>query len=196
MRSVGSVGDIVLEASTRRDFIAELGSQPGGDRIRDCIQCGTCSGSCPVSYFMDNPPRKLLAMIRAGMRDEVLGSQSLWCCTSCYACTIRCPAQIGITDIMYALKRLAMAEGKTSAAAKATALATCFGRVVDRRGRNFEPELLVRYWLRTSPLSLVRKGPLGLRLLTRGRLPLRGERIRAVAQLRTIVAKATEIGGP
>ena len=84
--------DIVLERSVRRDFVDELLSVPGGDRVHDCIQCGTC-GSCPVSYFMDNPPRKLLAMIRAGMREEVLASNTMWLCTSCYACTVQCPGR-------------------------------------------------------------------------------------------------------
>ena len=63
-------GDIVLESGTRHDFIEEIHEVPGGERIKDCIQCGTCSGSCPASYFMDNPPRKLFAMLRAGMRDR------------------------------------------------------------------------------------------------------------------------------
>ena len=85
--------DIVLESGTRHDFIDELLTVPGGERLKDCIQCGTCSGSCPVSYYMDNPPRKLFAMIRAGMRDQVLGSDSLWLCTSCYTCTLRCPRE-------------------------------------------------------------------------------------------------------
>ena len=100
--------DIVLESGTRRDFLDELLSVPGGEHLRECIQCGTCSGSCPVSYFMDNPPRKLFAMARAGLRDSVLASESLWLCTSCYMCTLRCPKQIAVTDIIYALKRLAM----------------------------------------------------------------------------------------
>jgi len=62
-----AASDIVLESGTRRDFIGELLTVPGGEGLQDCIQCGTCSGSCPVSYFMDNPPRKLFALARAGL---------------------------------------------------------------------------------------------------------------------------------
>jgi heterodisulfide reductase subunit C len=187
--------EIVFEASTRRDFIEELHAVPGGERIRDCIQCGTCSGSCPVSYFMDNPPRKLIAMIRAGMRDEVLQSESLWLCTSCYSCTQRCPRGIACTDIMYALKRLAMAEGKAHGSAKATALASSFAEVIEKRGRNHEPALLVRFYMKADPWAMMRKAPLGMRLMSRGRMPLAGEKIKEIDQIRAIIAKTEEIGG-
>ena len=187
--------DIVLEAGARHDFVDELLGVPGGERVRDCIQCGTCSGSCPVSYFMDNTPRKLLAMIRAGMRDQVLESNSLWLCTSCYMCTLRCPRQIAVTDIIYALKRTAIREGRTAGAAKAAALASSFIDVVDRRGRNYEPELLTRYYLKTNPAAMFGKTGLGLRLFMRGRFPLSGERIKGIDQIRAIIAKANELGG-
>jgi heterodisulfide reductase subunit C len=187
--------DIVLEGGTRHDFIDELLRVPGGERLKECIQCGTCSGSCPVAYYMDNPPRKLFAMVRAGLRDRVLSSNSLWLCTSCYTCSLRCPKEIAVTDIVYALKRIAMREKKVSGAMRAAALASSFVRVVDRRGRNFEPELLARYYLRTNPIAMLRQIPLGLRLLLRGRMPLRGERIKGREQIRTLIAKSRELGG-
>ena len=188
-------GDIVLEASTRRDFVDELHAVPGGEKVRDCIQCGTCSGSCPVSYFMDNPPRKLLAMLRAGLREQVLESTSIWLCTSCYMCTLRCPRQIAVTDIMYGLKRIAIAEGKTANAKKAATLARSFAQVVNERGRNFEPELLIRYYLKADPMAMMEQAPLGLKLLRRGRMPLRGEKIRGLDQIHSIVAKTQDMGG-
>ncbi len=188
-------GEIILEAGTSHDFIDELLHVPGGDRVRECIQCGICSGSCPVGYFMDNPPRKLFAMIRAGLRDEVLHSDSLWLCTSCYMCTLRCPKQIEVTDIIYGLKRIAMREGKASGAERAVALANSFVRVVDRRGRSFEPELLIRYYMSVDPIGLLKKAVLGLKLFLRGRMPIRGEKIRDLDQLRTIIARSDEIGG-
>ncbi|HEY3356994.1 MAG TPA: 4Fe-4S dicluster domain-containing protein [Polyangia bacterium] len=189
--------DIVLEASTKRDFIDELLTVPGGDRLRDCIQCGTCSGSCPVSYAMDHPPRKLFAMIRAGMREDVLSSESLWLCTSCYSCTERCPKGIGCTDIMYALKRIAMSEGKAQGAAKAMAFATSFTGIVAKNGRNNESSLLMRFYMKVNPFAMMRKAPLGMQLMSRGRMPLGGEKIKDkdIEQLRAIIAKTEEMGG-
>ena len=88
-----------------------------------------------------------------------------------------------------------MRERKVSGATRAAALADSFVHVVDRRGRNFEPELLVRYYARTNPLGLLGKARLGLRLLRRGRMPMRGARIKGRAQIRNLIAASHEIGG-
>ncbi len=79
-------------------FVDEIYALPGGEGVRLCIQCGTCSGSCPNASKMDHTPRELIAMARAGMRKEVLSSNSMWLCLSCYLCTVRCPRGIESTD--------------------------------------------------------------------------------------------------
>jgi heterodisulfide reductase subunit C len=58
-------------------FLDEVAATPGGSKIRSCIQCGMCTGTCPAANEMEYPPRKTIAMIRAGMRDEVLSSNSM-----------------------------------------------------------------------------------------------------------------------
>jgi quinone-modifying oxidoreductase subunit QmoC len=72
-----------------------------------------CSGSCPLGPHWDHPPQELFMMIRAGKRDEVLQSTSMWMCTSCYNCIVRCPRELPITHIMHGLahyaKRLGIA---------------------------------------------------------------------------------------
>ena len=94
--------DVVLERDMSLDFIDEMKAIPGGEQIVDCIQCGTCSGSCPTGFLMKHSPRKLIAMTRAGMKKEVLESPDIWLCTSCYSCYVRCPRNIKVTDLMYA----------------------------------------------------------------------------------------------
>jgi len=96
-------------------LVEEISNIPGGERIRLCIQCGTCSASCPNANKMDHTPRKLIAMARAGMREEVLSSNSMWLCASCYLCTVRCPREIKITDIMHALECISVRENVSSA---------------------------------------------------------------------------------
>src|SRR5512136_294053 len=91
------------EAELRAAFWEQVGSFPEGFKIKRCLQCGTCTGTCPVSYAMDLTPRQVVAMFRAGHIEEI------WLCASCYSCTVRCPAEIRVTDTMYALKRIAMA---------------------------------------------------------------------------------------
>ena len=54
---------------------------------------------------MDYTPRQIIAMINLGMKEQVLESNTFWYCASCYHCTVRCPQDINITELMYALKR-------------------------------------------------------------------------------------------
>ena len=89
-------------------FLEDVYGIPGGEKIKQCQQCGTCSGSCPTAYLMDYGPREVIAAFRAGILDRVVKSNTIWLCTSCYSCTVRCPAGIKVTDIMYELKRLAI----------------------------------------------------------------------------------------
>ena len=94
---------------TRASFLDEvIEGTPGGERIVHCLQCGSCGGSCPNGADMQYTPRTLFAMINANQRTEVLTSNTMWCCVSCYFCTTRCPQDIPITDLMYCLKRLAI----------------------------------------------------------------------------------------
>lgn len=185
---------VLVEQGMDPEFMDQVHGIPGGGAIKRCIQCGTCAGTCPVGWAMEHSPRQIVAMIRAGMRDEVLSSSTIWTCASCYACTVRCPQEIKITDVMYILKRLAMRhDGKQSR--PAAALSRIFVDIVNRRGRNSEVALMLRFMLATRPLSLLRYGGIGWRLTTRGRLPLTGERIRGLEGLRRIIARAQEIGG-
>jgi heterodisulfide reductase subunit C len=80
----------------------------GVSRLEMCIQCGTCGGSCPAAKDMDHTPRMLFAMLRAGMREEVLRSNTQWICVSCYHCVVRCPQEVHIADVMYTLKGMAI----------------------------------------------------------------------------------------
>jgi len=83
---------------------------PADSRLEACIQCGTCGGSCPSYADMDHTPRQIFALVRAGARDKVLDSNTPWMCVSCYLCAVRCPQQIHIPDVMYALKAKATQE--------------------------------------------------------------------------------------
>jgi heterodisulfide reductase subunit C len=183
-------GSALSQGSIDRGFLSRVAKTPGGERVADCIQCGTCSGSCPTAHLMDYTPRRLFAMINAGLREAVLDSNTFWYCTSCYTCTVRCPRQIKITDVMYALKRMARQESRSPRGAAARAFYTSFVGIVERDGRSFEPELMTRFMLRTNPLKLARQSTLGLKLLKRGRFPVRRTRIEGLKQLRAIIKQA------
>ena len=171
----------------------------GGDpHLAMCIQCGTCGGSCPSGADMEHTPRRLFAMIEAGKREEVLRSNTPWYCVSCYYCMVRCPQEVHITDIMYTLKRLAVAEGyyRESSAADAADFSATFMAMVENYGRSFELGLAARYHLRHRPLSAMKMASgMGLDMFRKGRMDLIPRRIRQIGQLKAILAKAKELGG-
>ena len=78
-------------------FKESLFGIPDGERIQSCLQCACCSGACPFGFAMDFPPGRMIAWMRAGILDEMLQSDSVWMCVSCYACTEVCPKDIPIT---------------------------------------------------------------------------------------------------
>lgn len=179
-------------------FLEEvIATTPGDSRLETCIQCGTCGGSCPSGPDMDHTPRTIFAMVEAGMRDQVLRSNSPWYCVSCYYCMVRCPQEVHITDIMYTLKRMAVKEGmyKESSAADAPEFSETFIGNVENYGRSFELGLATRFHLSHHPLDMPKMAPMALDMLRRGRIDLTPNRIKQIDQLKAILAKAKELGG-
>ncbi len=165
---------------------------PDKEKLLTCIQCGTCTASCPTAYAMEYTPRQLWRLIQVGLRDEVLQSDTFWLCTTCYSCTIRCPRGISVTETMATLKRLSVAEGVEKKDRSARFYET-FMDVVRDTGRMHETLLMLRWLLRTNPLQAFSFAPLGLALLRRGKMPLRPISIKGVDQIRAMYAKVREM---
>jgi heterodisulfide reductase subunit C len=132
---------------------------------------------------MDYTPRRIVAMSRAGFKCEVLSSHTTWLCASCYACTVECPKQIKITDIMYAIKRLAIREGVYPKHFPVPVLAREFFRAVKKDGRQSEGFLLVNFYLRSNPLGMFKQAFLGARLFLQGRISLKKDGIKRKDEL-------------
>jgi len=171
-------------------FLAEVASIPGGEGAYQCIQCGTCSGSCPNANEMQYSPRKIIAMVRAGMRKEVLSSDTPWYCASCYLCTERCPRGVPVTELMYGLKQLAYRSGFRYGPTAEPIMNRTFVNLINHNGRVHEVSLMSRYYLQSKPLAVLKMAPIGLKMFLRGRMPLRPRAIKGKEQLNTIIVKA------
>jgi heterodisulfide reductase subunit C len=182
------------ERELRDAFWEQVDSFPDGHRIKKCLQCGTCTGTCPVSYAMDMTPRQMVALFRAGMIEEVLQSKAIWLCASCYSCTVRCPAGIHVTDTLYALKRMAMQEGRLTRHFPAHLLSRTFIKNIYKYGRNYELGLGIKYLAHSSIRRLIGTTGYGLALIRRGRLGLLPRRIKRINQVRAIIRKANQFG--
>ena len=166
-----------ISPELQRVFVEEVFAIPGGEKIKTCIQCGTCSASCPTAYAMDYTPRQIICFFRAGLLDRVLRSNTVWMCASCYNCHVRCPAGIKLTDVMYELKRLGIKYGIYPEGEKAPALSTSFEDVVERYGRNFETQMMAKYSMRAGPMNGIKMLPLAIRMFRRGRVKLSAQEI-------------------
>jgi len=173
-------------------FLNDVYGIPSGDKIKECIQCGTCSASCPTSYAMDYTPREIIAAFRAGLLERVLKSNTIWLCSSCYSCTVRCPSGIKLTDIMYELKRLAIEFGLTPKDAKAPVVAKLFADIVNKNGRIAEVPLVTRFMLKTNPFGAFEMIPRAAKLFVRGRMPITSSKIKGTTELEKCSGAMTE----
>jgi len=98
-------------------FKFDVAAQPGGENIKLCFACGTCTATCPVAEIDDEfDPRKIIRQVLLGMRREVLSSSVIWRCVQCYACSAKCPQNVKFRDVMRALRDMAAKEGYVDAA--------------------------------------------------------------------------------
>jgi len=180
-------------ADASLDFLADVSARTAGvSRLEMCIQCGTCGGSCPSADAMDHTPRMLFAMIRAGMKDQALKSNTPWMCVSCYHCVVRCPQGVHIADVMYALKCMAE-QSRTYRDANAPHFAGVFVDQVEHYGRSWEMGLTARHYIRHFIPRLPRMTPMAMGLFRRGRIGIMPHRIEATGQLHAILDRAKEL---
>jgi heterodisulfide reductase subunit C len=94
------------------DFNAEVLVEPGGNFLNRCFSCGACSGICPVSQAIPEfDPRKIIHMIRMGLKEKLLSSNLLWYCSGCRSCVFVCPQDVQFAEIMKALWGMALKQG-------------------------------------------------------------------------------------
>ncbi len=173
-------------AMDRIDFIRE--------KIRACMQCGTCSGSCASCFAMDYTPRQMWRMVQLGLTDELFNSKTFSLCSSCYYCTLRCPRGLPLTETIHALKQLAVAKGVSEK--KGTRFYRTFLDTVRRYGRVREMELMARYFLSMkNPILPFSFTPLGMKLMIKGKVSPEMPKLFGPGKLDAIYRKVEELEG-
>lgn len=103
---------ILTEDNLDDNFKYEILKEPGGENFLKCIQCGTCTASCPVKEIdSEYNCRRIIRFATLGAKEQVLNSKFVWMCSTCYSCYERCPWDVKITDLMTAFKNLAVKYG-------------------------------------------------------------------------------------
>jgi quinone-modifying oxidoreductase, subunit QmoC len=175
-------------------FMDEVAALPACDKINECIQCGVCSGSCSTATHWEYPPRKVIAMVRSGMKDELLKSNSIWFCVSCYLCTARCPRDIKPANIVHGLESIALKEGYKPPTTTTTMYKTFAGSIMDY-GRIYEFGFMFKYFLKTNPFAALKMLPMAIGLFTHGRMPLTAKKVKGKKDLNIIIDKLSAGGG-
>ena len=93
-------------------FREQIKSMPNSEELSACFACSTCTAACPIANIWQYKPHQLIRMIILGMKEEVLSSNEIWLCLTCYQCQERCPQKVRVTDIFFDCKNLAAEEGK------------------------------------------------------------------------------------
>jgi len=186
----------------RNSFLKEVEANvEEGDWVKMCMQCGVCSGSCPLGDAWDHPPQELFMMIRAGKRDEVLQSTSMWMCTSCYNCIVRCPRELPITHIMHGLAHYATRLGIEPKNQPTRQFAQLFWDNLAKNGRVNELWLGVNLYFMNGFVEGIKvalgMAGIGLGMLKTGRLSLKelvgGHTVKDKKGFKAMIKKAQEL---
>ncbi len=126
----------------------QVASRPGGEGLLVCFACGVCTAGCPVSEVEERfNPRRIIHQVLMGNREDVLRSKEIWMCIGCYTCTAHCPQDVEFTNLLKALRIMAVEEGYVDKR---------WLRIVDeidRRTQSLRRDLVEYLWDRGTPPS-------------------------------------------
>jgi len=179
-----------LDRATGTGFAGEIGRRARTD-VSACYACGKCSAGCPLADEMDLQPHQLVHLINLGFEDQVLSSKTIWLCASCVTCTVRCPHDVDLAQVMDVLREMCLARGIKPAEPAIRAFNRSFLGVLRWGGRLHEFSMTATYKLLSRDLFGDLK--LGAALLRRGKLKLVPSRVRAHREIRAIIDRVREL---
>ena len=97
-------------------FADQVRAIPGGEHLDVCFACGTCVSKCMIQQKAepDYNPRKLIRQVLMGMQEEAFSNPTTWLCSGCDLCYPACPQEIHISEVIGAVKSLAIEAGYNS----------------------------------------------------------------------------------
>ena len=110
MKNLEIQREVIKSRKIQPKFLEEV-IKAGGEKILLCIQCGTCTGSCPSGRRTAYRTRQVIRRALLGLEDDVLPSEDIWLCSTCYTCQERCPRGIDVTNVILVLRNLAVHAG-------------------------------------------------------------------------------------
>ncbi|MFO7677883.1 MAG: 4Fe-4S dicluster domain-containing protein [Thermoplasmatota archaeon] len=110
-----SIVDLTSMAEAQTEQINEINNRLTklkNESSEYCYQCAKCTSGCEAHKLLELEPHKIVALLKRGLIDEMVNSDVIWTCMSCFKCRERCPQKIAPVEILTALKNMAVASGK------------------------------------------------------------------------------------
>jgi len=82
----------------------------GGEDLKKCYQCATCSVACPISPENKPFPRKEMIAASWGLKDKLVSNADIWLCHNCGDCSTLCPRGAKPGDVLAAIRSYAISE--------------------------------------------------------------------------------------
>jgi len=110
-----SIIDLTSMSESQTDLRREINERLKTlkDELSDyCFQCAKCTSGCEAHKLLELEPHKIVALTKRGLLDEMINSDVIWTCMSCFKCRERCPQKVAPVELLFALKNIAVATGK------------------------------------------------------------------------------------
>jgi heterodisulfide reductase subunit C2 len=176
---------ITLGKETKNTFL-EAVNKNSGENVLECYQCGKCVSTCPVSNFMDFPPREIMQMIKLGLKEETFMANSTWFCLTCSACSGRCPREIDIPRVMETIRHMIIDENFRTDNKRVKEIRKfheIFLEMIKRYGRNYELRMMAEFNIRTR--NLFKDMHLAPKAILKGKIKiLPGEKVKSAKAIR------------
>lgn len=169
-------------------FWKEVAETPGGESVAVCIQCNTCTSSCPVEALDPSfKVRQIIARVRLGLRADVLSDEGIWSCARCFACVAHCPKHVRPGDVIEAVRHIALREGRDGDGPRHT---RAFVESVRQDGRISESRVTLGS---VGVAGVLKEGLLPLQMARRGKMPaLRRHPLKSVPEIQKIITATKE----
>jgi heterodisulfide reductase subunit C2 len=175
-----------MTQSITDNFAQQIKKRSGVDFDR-CYQCLTCTLSCPFVSTMDLQPNQLIRKIQIGAGDEVLGSRTIWRCSSCEYCVTRCPEEINLPRLMDTLRQMAI-EQKVAAGDKSIAVFhQAFINGIRQWGKQYELGMILSFKIKAR--DLFSDLGLGLKMVQKRKISLFPGRNKSSPEVKAIFRK-------
>jgi heterodisulfide reductase subunit C2 len=151
--------------SIERSFLDQVIAR-SGQNLRECLQCGKCSGSCPITSQTVGGPRRLIAKILTGMREQALEDATWWYCVSCGSCASRCPVEINMYAVATTMCEMASEEGVKASEPAIHLFEDLFLKSVQKYGRVQELKTVMQFNLKS--FKPFKDAAVGIKMMLRG----------------------------